>query len=228
MNHRILAWLLKCYPSGWRSEYGAEMEDLLRREALSLSTICNVLCGALRERVRQPTTRFVILSVVVSAVLFALSVFCSQMLWRLVAAPVAQVLRDQRIDPPVLVATSPWEQALVIWLGIPLLFTLFAAYPFSLVFAYRAFVARRPLKPIAVCSAMLYTAGFAGGFAAWQFGSFGMLLRLLREAQNTSAVSVSQCFGLLAASTLGVAVTLQMPLVLLHPWDSNAERSSAN
>lgn len=227
MNHRILAWMLRCYPSSWRSEYGAEMEDLLRREPLSPSSICNVLWGALREQVRQPTARFAISSVLVGAGLFVFSVLCSHLLWRLVAAPVAQVLRDQKIDPPILIATSPWEQALVIWLGIPLLFTLFAAYPFALMFACRAFATWRPLKPIAVCSTMLYTAGFAGGLAAWQFGSFGILSRLL-QAQNTPVVSVSQCFGLLAASTLGVAVALQMPLVVMHSWHSNDDRFSAS
>jgi Sec-independent protein secretion pathway component TatC len=228
MNHRILAWLLRCYPSGWRSEYGAEMEDLLRGEPLSLSRICNVLWSALRERVRQPTARFAISSLLIGTGIFVLSVLCSHFLWRLVAAPVAQVLRDQRIDPPILVATSPWEQVLVIWLGIPLLFTLFAAYPFSLMFACRAFATWRPLKPIAACSAMLYIGAVAGGLAAWQFGSFGILLRLLREARNAPVVSVSQCFGLLAASTLGVAVILQMPLVVMHSWRSNTERSSAS
>jgi hypothetical protein len=75
---------------------------------------------------------------------------------------------------------------------------------------------------------MLYIAGFAGGFAAWQFGSFGMLLRLLRQAYDAPAVSVSQCFGLLAASTFGVAVTLQMPLILLHSLHSNTKRSEGN
>jgi Sec-independent protein secretion pathway component TatC len=204
------------------------MEDLLRQEPLSISSICNVVGGALRERVRQPTARFIISSVLVGAVLFVLSVFCHDPLWRLVAAPVAQVLRDQRINPPILIATAPWEQALVIWLGIPLLFTLFAAYPFSLVFACRAFVTWRPPQPMVVCSALLYTAGFTGGFVAWQLGSFGTLLRLLREAQNTPAVSVSQCFGLLAVSTLGVAVVVQTPLLLLRSWHSNAGRSSSH
>jgi hypothetical protein len=199
------------------------MNDLLRREALSLSSIFNVLFGALRERVRQPVARFAISSALVGAGLFLLSVLCSRQLWRLVAAPVAQVLRDQSIHPPILVSTYPWEQALVTWLGIPLVFTLFAAYPFSLLFACRAFN-WQPLKPIAVCSATLYTAGFAGGFAAWQFGSFGLLFRLLRQIQDTSVISVSQCFGLLAASTLGVAVTLQMLLVVLYSRRSNGRR----
>jgi hypothetical protein len=175
MNNGIVSWLLKCYPSGWRSEYGAEIEDLLSRERLTFPRMCDVLCSALRERVRQPQARFVISSVLVFVALFMLAVLCSPLLWRLVAAPMVQVLRDHKVHPPMLLATSPWEPAVVIWLGIPLLLTLFAVYPVSLVFACRGLVTSRAVKATAARSATLYGAGFAAGFVAWQLESFGWL-----------------------------------------------------
>lgn len=220
MNRRIVSWILKCYPAGWRSEYGAEMEDLLAREPLTVSRIWNVLWGALRERARQPGIRFIIHLTLGWTGLFVVSVLCSPLLWRLIAAPVLQALRDQKVDPPNLVATLPWESVLIIWLGIPLLGTLFAIYPASLLLACRRFAVSRPMKAAAACSAMLYAAGFAAGLFAWHFGSFERLLGVLQSSQDIQAVSVSQCFGLLTSSTLGTAVALQVPLLLLHSWRS--------
>lgn len=223
MNNRIVSWLLKCYPSGWRSEYGAEMEDLLVRDRLTFRTICDVLGAAIRERARQARDRFSVSFVLVFVAFFMLAVFCSPLVWRLLAAPVVEALRDQRIYPPMLLATLPWEQPIVIWLGIPLLLALFAAYPVSLALACRAFIASQPAKATAAGSAMLYTAGFAAGLVAWQCGSFGLLMRLLHQSEGMRAVSVGECFGLLSASTLGTAALLQVPVVLLHWWRSRAE-----
>jgi hypothetical protein len=81
---------------------------------------------------------------------FMSAVFCSSLLWRLVAAPVAEVLKNQNALPPMLLATLPWEQALVIWFGIPLLFTLFVVYPVSLgwragEFSHRGLTKQQPL-----------------------------------------------------------------------------------
>lgn len=223
MKHRLVSWLLKCYPRGWRSEYGGEMEDLLRREPLTISTACNVLSGALRERVRQPRARFVIGSMLASGGLFTLAVLCSPLLWRVVAGPVTRVLIDQKLTPPMLVATPSWEQPSVVCLGIPLLVTLFAAYPVSVALACRKSVLSRRVKTTAKCSAALYAAGFVAGFAAWHCGSFRWLLQLGLQSQNVQAVSMTECFGLLAASTLGTAVILQVPLLLLHSWHAKAE-----
>jgi hypothetical protein len=217
MKDRIVSWLLKCYPSRWRSEYGAEMEDLLNRQRLTFPGMCDVLGGALRERVRQPQARFVICSGLIFLTFFMPAVFSAPLLWRLVSAPVVQVLRDQNIDPPKLLATLPWEQALLIWLGIPVLVTLFAVYPLSLALACRGVVTSRAVKATAARSATLYAAGFTAGLVAWQCGSFGWLIRLLPQSQNMRPVSVGECFVLLAASTIGTAIFLQLPLVL-HWW----------
>lgn len=223
MNNRIVSWLLKCYPSGWRSEYGSEMEDLLARERVTFRRVCDVLGAAIRERARQAQDRFIVSFVLVFVSFFMLAIFCSSLVWRLLAAPVVEVLRGQRIYPPMLLATLPWEQPIVIWLGIPLLLTLFAAYPVSLALACRRFITSQPAKATAARSAMLYTAGFTSGLVAWQCGSFGLLMRLLQHSEGMRAVSVVECFGLLSASTLGIAVLLQVPVVLLHWRRSRAE-----
>jgi hypothetical protein len=219
MKNRIILWLLKCYPSGWRSEYGAEMEDLLNRQQLTFPRACDVLGGALRERVRQPRARFVACSGLMFIAFFMPAVFCSSLLWRLVAAPVAEVLRNQNTLPPMLLATLPWEQALVIWFGIPLLLTLFVVYPGSLALACRGVLTSRADKAAAARSATLYAASFTAGLVAWQCGSFRWLIRLLQQSPNMRPVSVGECFGLLAASTLGTAIVMQLPLVL-HWWHS--------
>jgi hypothetical protein len=161
--------------------------------------------------------------VLVWAGLFTFGVLYSDVLWKLLAGPVVQALRDQRIEPPVLLATSPWQQAFVIWLGIPFLFAAFGGYPVSVLVASRSSISPA-LKAIAVSSAMLYTAGFAAGFLAWQFGSFRWVLPFLLQSQHAEAVSITQCFGFLAASTLGTALASQVPLVLLHSRHSRAGR----
>lgn len=43
--------LLRVYPSKWRREFGAELEDLLQRSRFSVPVIANVIIGALGERV---------------------------------------------------------------------------------------------------------------------------------------------------------------------------------
>lgn len=181
--------------------------------------MCDVLGGALRERVRQPQARFVAYSGLIFVAFFTPAVFCSSLLWRLAAAPVAESLRNQNIHPPNLLVTWPWEQALVIWLGIPLLLTLFAFYPALLALACRGVLTSRADKATAARSATLYATGFTAGLVAWQCGSFGWLTELLQESHNMRSVSVSECFGLLAASTLGTAIILQLPLAL-HWWHS--------
>lgn len=219
MKNRIVSLLLKCYPRGWRSEYGAEMEDLLSLERFNIPRMYDVLVGALRERVRHPEACFTACSGLIFVACFTAAILCSPVLWRLAAAPVAEVLRNQNIHPPLLVASLPWEQALVIWLGIPLLFTLLAVYPVALALVCRGVVSSRAGKATAARSATLYATGFTAGLVAWHCGSFGWLTPLLQRFGNTQPLSVGECFGLLAVSTLGTAILLQLPLVFQR-WHS--------
>jgi Sec-independent protein secretion pathway component TatC len=205
MKRRITRWLLRCYPGQWRTEYGDELEDLLEQRPMRLATIGNVLSSALRERARQPVARVVLFSLV--AVLFA------EPLWHMVSAPAAEVLRTQGFDPPNLVALTPWEQFAVIYLGIPMLVTAAVAYPFALLTRPRFTSAARAF---ALWSAALYIVGFFAGFVAWREGSLGIMLQWMPGLWNARMLSVSRCFELLAASTLGLALLLQIPVVAFY------------
>jgi hypothetical protein len=54
------------------------------------------------------------------------------------------------------------------------------------------------------------------GAVAWRYGSLGTLLRIEPDLPNEQVVSIRHFFNLLAASTLGVAVLLQIPLVTVY------------
>lgn len=58
IKHRAVTLLLRLYPSAWRSEYGAELTDMLLARPLGANTIADVLWSGLRQRIRsvEPAT----------------------------------------------------------------------------------------------------------------------------------------------------------------------------
>jgi Sec-independent protein secretion pathway component TatC len=208
----------------WRAEYGPELEDLLRRQPPSLAVMCNVLWSAFRERARQPLVRFFLLSLLGSGCVFVVTLVFAGPIWRVLSAPVAQVLREQGARPPALVALRPLEQLEVVWLGIPLLLTAFASYPYVLLLAWSSFArtwrgpTRRLVISFAVCSGTLFVLSFFISFVAWQHGSLAKLLEIAPEPRNAPMVSIGHCFDLLAASTLGTALLIQIPVCAFYGW----------
>jgi Sec-independent protein secretion pathway component TatC len=211
MNRRIIPWLLRWYPAKWRAEYGSELADLIGQQPLRLATVCNVLWNALKERARQPMAR----ALLGSGFVFFLAMVLSDPLWRLVSSPVIVVLRYQGTQPPNMVAVTPWEQLEVIYLGMPFLVATSIAWPCWLMVTWRRLTSSTA-RAFAVWSAALYVLCFVSGAVAWRYGSLRMLLRIMPDLPTVQVVSISHCFNLLAASTLGLAVLLQIPLVTVY------------
>jgi Sec-independent protein secretion pathway component TatC len=222
MNPRFARWLLKCYPRKWQVEYGKEFADLLRRQPTGAADIRNVLWSALKEHTRQPRVRFLLLSLLGCGCVFGVALVFADPVWRFLSSPVAPVLRSQGIVPPRLIAGRPMEQLEVVFLGIPLLLTALAGYPgiLGLAWNYAARIQgnrqRRLATSCAVCSATLFFLSVIVGFTAWQHGSLARLLAISPDFQNSPMVSVSHCFALLAASTLGLAMLPQIPVWIFY------------
>jgi len=58
IRQRLVAALLRTYPSEWRGEYGSELTDLLLTRPLGADIVADVLWNGLRQRVRtlEPST----------------------------------------------------------------------------------------------------------------------------------------------------------------------------
>jgi hypothetical protein len=58
IKERFVSVLLRIYPSHWRSEYGAEVADLLLTQPLSATVVADVVWNGARQRVRslEPST----------------------------------------------------------------------------------------------------------------------------------------------------------------------------
>lgn len=96
MNHRLIRLLLLSYPSKWRDEFGSELEELLRRRAFRVGDVFNVLWGGFTERTREPFTRFLLYSLLGSALVFLTSELFARPLWRILVSPVTTALQQPR------------------------------------------------------------------------------------------------------------------------------------
>ena len=58
LKHLFVAALLRLYPASWREQYGAELEDLILAQPLTIVTLVDVLWNGLRQRLRltEPAT----------------------------------------------------------------------------------------------------------------------------------------------------------------------------
>jgi Sec-independent protein secretion pathway component TatC len=221
MNPRLIRWLLKSYPAKWRAEYGIEMEDLLAAHPLRVGEISNVLWSGLRERLHEPLSRFIVLSLLGGAGAFACGLILAPRLWVAVVAPVAAVLREKGINPPVLVTTTPWEGLGIVVFGVPCLLTSFVTFAWGLVLIRLLLVPggtpwrKRWVSRLVLCSGAMFVLSTILSVLLWQHGSFGKLLEWLPDANNAPRVSVRHCFELFALSTLGLTMLLQTPIAVI-------------
>jgi hypothetical protein len=221
MNPRIVSLLIKLYPRAWRAEYGQELADLLGRQPFHAATISNVLWSALREQLHRPATGFLLRSFPAISCTFCLNLLFSNALWRVLSAPVVQVLRSQGVRPSHLIAVRPWELAEVVYLGIPLLATLILTYPALLLLAWRAFRIEF-LK----WSAAAFVVSAAISLIAWQHGLLSILLTIAPDSVFAPMLSAAHLYALLFASTIGSIVALQIPLVALLIAGSSRKMSA--
>lgn len=231
MNHRLIRLLLLSYPSKWRDEFGSELEELLRRRAFRVGDVFNVLWGGFTERTREPFTRFLLYSLLGSALVFLTSELFARPLWRILVSPVTTALQQQgAATPGALVQLSPFEGLEVVWLGIPLLMTVFVTLAWMLILTWifcsksKDTQKREWARRFVPCSGTLLVFG-SFSFVAWQHGSVAKLLHIY-PGQDAPLLSVGHCYVLLALSTIGLILLLQAPAVAFFAWRFRTIRGS--
>lgn len=222
MSRWFVRFLLRSYPSSWRAEYGPELEQMLSQRTFRIGDVFNVLWSGFAERMREPFSRFSFYSLSGGALVFLISVTLAHPLWRAISAPVTAVLREQGEKSGFLVQVTPFEGAEVVWLGIPLLITAFVTFAWMLLLAWIFFSGskdvqkREWVRRFVPCSGILFVLSCLS-FVAWQHGSLATLLNFY-PGQDAPPLSVGHCFLLLALSTIGLAVLLQIPVVAFFGW----------
>jgi Sec-independent protein secretion pathway component TatC len=224
MNRRLARLLLRSYRPEWRAQYGQELEDLLCRRAPRISDILDVLWSGFVERIRQPFFGLWFCLLAGSAVTFLTSLIFAQPLWRILAAPVSGVLRDQGMGPRFMVQVTPFEGIEVVWLGIPALVTVFVTFALMLMLVWIYFSDAKEIQKRRCATRFVASSGSVFAFCtvlsflAWRNGSIARLLQLYPDVRNAPLLSIGHCFVLLAASTMGVTLVLQIPIVTFFIW----------
>lgn len=103
MNTRrwIIAALMLTYPKTWRAEYGAELEDLLLAQDLSLRTVADVFASGVSERVRR--TDPVVLCGLAMSLIIALGIVANVAGWPAFAFDWTVVLQPSAKTLPTVV-----------------------------------------------------------------------------------------------------------------------------
>ena len=153
-------------------------------------------------------------------------IFCYP-LWDFVRAPAVDALTKIGVKPPNLVINEPMEAFSIIWVKVPLVFSLFLASPWVL-YQLWAFIApglykreKKMAVPFVVSTAGLFILG--GCFAYFVAFRFGLAFLLSIGLGNgvTPLVTITHYFDLFVNVMLGVALVFEMPvaiffLTLLH------------
>ncbi len=145
--------------------------------------------------------------------------FCSP-LWRIVAAPAVDALKQLGVNPPKLAAITPMEQFNVIYLKLPLLVSVFIGSPW-IFYQIWAFISpglykreKRWAVPFILSTAGLFIAG--GCFAYFVAFRYGLVFLLgVGISDNVQpVVSIDEYFDLFVNVTLGVGLVFEMPVVI--------------
>jgi Sec-independent protein secretion pathway component TatC len=224
MSRRFARLILRSYPPEWRAQYGQELEDLLCRRVPRISDFLDVVWSGLVERMRRPTSRLWFYALGGCAVTFLISLIFAEPLWRLMATPVAGALRERGIGPNPMVATRPFEQLEVVWLGVPALLTVlisFALMLFLLLIFFsnaKEIQTRRWATRFLTFSGSVFALCAALSITAWRNGSIAWLLQLYPDVSNAPLLSVGHCFVLLSTSMLGTIFLPQIPIITFFAW----------
>lgn len=233
MKSFLVRCLVAVYPSQWREEYGPELENLLLMRPLNAASVLDVLWSAARLRLGTSSgisTQWILPCVLGMTVALGLSMVFAKPIWLLVSDPAPQILREKGIWPPNLVQVTPFEQFRVVWIELPLLVSLFAAYPWLMFIARFAFAKRwihgrkhRATRCLIYSGALFALSGVLS-FVAWQYGILAGLFNIGANPQSASMISVSYYFDLFAISTLGFALLVQIPVWSWFWWQLRLRR----
>jgi sec-independent protein translocase protein TatC len=153
-------------------------------------------------------------------VAFVLSLAFAGPLWKIIAAPAVEALRNLGINPPELVAITPMEQFNTIWVKIPLLCSAFLASPWVL-YQVWAFISpglyrreRRWAVPFIACSAGLFIlGGLFAYFIAFRYG-LTFLLGIGMGNYVRPMVSISTYSDMFVNVILGVGLVFELPVLI--------------
>jgi sec-independent protein translocase protein TatC len=145
--------------------------------------------------------------------------FCSP-LWKIIAAPAVDALKQLGVNPPKLAILSPTEGFNVIYLKLPLLVSIFIGSPW-IFYQLWAFISpglykreKRWAVPFILSTAGLFIAG--GCFAYFVAFRYGLvfLLGVGLGDDVTPVVSIDEYFDLFVNVTLGVGLVFEMPVII--------------
>jgi len=152
--------------------------------------------------------------------------FCYR-LWDFVQAPATEALKKIGADPPVLVINQPMEFFSIVWVQVPMVFSLFLASPWVL-YQVWAFISpglyrreKRLAVPFVLSTAGLFIlGGLFAYFVAFRFG-LTFLLGLALAGGVKPLVTITTYFDLFFDVMLGVSLVFELPvaiffLTLLH------------
>jgi hypothetical protein len=225
MKPRLARLLLRSYPPEWRDQYGQELEDLLCRRAARISDILDVLWSGFVERMRQPSFGLWCCLLAGSALTFLTSLLFADPLWRILTIGSGHrratrarrethlhgsghTLRGHRGS----VARSTGADYGIRHIRID------AHLGMDLFFSCKGNPKTAMGNPICCLFRNCIALSAVLSFLAWRNGSIAKLLQLYPDVQNAPLLSVGHCFLLLAASTMGVALLLQIPIVTFFVW----------
>jgi len=146
-------------------------------------------------------------------------VFCYQ-LWDFVVAPATDALTKLGVNPPNLVINEPMEGFSIIWVQVPLVFSLFLASPWVL-YQIWAFIApglyqkeKKLAVPFVLSTAGLFIlGGLFAYFVAFRFG-LTFLLGIGLQSHVTPLVTITHYFDLFVNVMLGVALVFELPVAI--------------
>jgi sec-independent protein translocase protein TatC len=151
---------------------------------------------------------------------FVLSVTLAGRLWEIISSPAVDALTHLGINPPRLVILSAMEAFSVIWVELPLLCSVFLAWPW-IVYQLWAFISpglykkeRHWALPFVFLTAGLFIAG--GLFAYFFAFRYGLEFLLGISVANgvVPVVSIKDYFHLFVNVTLGVGLVFELPVLI--------------
>jgi sec-independent protein translocase protein TatC len=153
-------------------------------------------------------------------VAFILCLGFSDQLWNVVFGPAGAALRALGVNPPTLKLISPTDTFQILWMKVPILFSIFLSSPWVLYQVWK-FISpglykheKRYAVPFVVSSAGLFVlGGLFAYFVAFRYG-LEFLLGLGMGKGIDPSVNVNEYYDLFVDVMLGVGIIFEIPIIL--------------